>query len=79
MLEKRKIQCRRYNARICFPVMDYLGNFIVSDRRYLTARRENNVFVDHLDDVDLPTMFLDIKKPSRLLPMITDEMRLPRK
>ena len=64
MLEKRKIQCRRYKALICFPVMDDLGNFIVSDRRYLPTRRENNVFVDHLDDVDLPTMFLNIKKPS---------------
>ena len=64
MLEKRKIQYRRYKAHICFPVMDHLGNFIVSDRRYFPTRRENNVFVDHLDDVDLPTMLLDIKKLS---------------
>jgi hypothetical protein len=39
--------------------MDHLGNYIKSERRRRPTRRANDNFVD---DVDLPTMFLDSKK-----------------
>ena len=59
MAEKRKVKRRRYKARIYFPTINHRGNFIMSERRHLSTRRVYDVFVD---DVDLPTMFLDINK-----------------
>ena len=78
MIERRRIKRRRYKAHTYFPAISHQGDFIMSERRGRPTRRVYDVFVNNVDDVDLPTMFLDIKKPSRLLPMITDEMRLPR-
>lgn len=59
MAEKRKVKRRRYKAHTYFPAINHLGNFIMSERRNLPTRRACDVFVD---DVDLPTMFLGIKK-----------------
>jgi hypothetical protein len=62
MLEKRRVKRRRYNAYTYFPAIDHRGDFIMSERRYCPTRRVFDVFVENVDDVDLPTMFLDINK-----------------
>lgn len=59
MIERRKVKRRRYKAHTHFPAINHGGNFIMSDRRELPTRRVYDIFVE---DVDLPTMFLDIKK-----------------
>lgn len=59
MTEKRKVKRRRYNAYTYFPAIDHRGGIIMSERRCLPTRRGYDVFVE---DVDLPTMFLDITK-----------------
>jgi len=59
MAERRKVKCRRYKAHTHFPAINHRGDFIMSERRHLPTRRICDVFVD---DIDLPTMFLDINK-----------------
>jgi hypothetical protein len=58
--ERRKVKRRRYKAHTYFPAISPQGEFIMSERRHLPTRREYDVFVD---DVDLPSKFLDIKEP----------------
>jgi len=59
MPERRKVKRRRYKAHTYFPAISPHGDFIMSERRHLPTRREYDVFVD---DVDLPTSFVDIKE-----------------
>jgi len=59
MLERRKVKRRRYKAQSRFPAISHQGDSIMSERRHRPARRVCDVFVE---DVDLPTMFLGIKK-----------------
>ena len=59
MAERRKVKRRRYKAHTYFPAINHRGDFIMSERRHLPTRRICDVFVD---DIDLPTMFLDINK-----------------
>ena len=59
MSERRKVKRRRYKAHTYFPAISHQGDFIMSERRHIPTRRVYDVFVD---DVDLPTMFLDIKR-----------------
>ena len=60
MAERRKVKRRRYKAHTYFPAISPQGDFIMSERRHLPTRRVYDVFVD---DVDLPTRFLDTKEP----------------
>ena len=62
MPEQRRVKRRRYKAYKYFPAIDHRGVFIMSERRYCPTRRVFDVFVVNVDDVDLPTMFLDINK-----------------
>ena len=39
MIERRKIQRRRYRAHASFPANDHSGNLILSDRRRVPTRR----------------------------------------
>ena len=59
MAEKRKVKRRRYKAHTYFPAINHRGDFIMSERRHLSTRRVYDVFVD---DVDLPTMLININK-----------------
>jgi len=59
MTERRKVERRRYEAHTEFPAIDHQGDFIMSERRHLSTRRAFDIFVD---DVDLPTVFIDINK-----------------
>ena len=59
MTERRKVKRRRYEAHTNFPAIDHRGNFIMSERRHRPTRRVCDVYADN---VDLPTMFLGIKK-----------------
>jgi len=59
MAEKRKAKRRRYKAHTYFPAINHRGDFIMSERRHLSTRRVYDVFVD---DVDLPTMLININK-----------------
>ena len=56
MAENRKVKRRRYNVHTNFPAIDHQGNFIMSERRHRPTRRIYDAFVD---DVDLPSMFID--------------------
>jgi hypothetical protein len=56
MLEKRRVKRRRYKAYTYFPAINHQGNFIMSERRDCPTRRVFDVFVENVDDVDLPTM-----------------------
>lgn len=56
MAERRKAKRRRCKANMYFPAMNHQGKFIMSERRHLSTRRVYDVFID---DIDLPTMFLD--------------------
>jgi hypothetical protein len=56
MAERRKVKRRRYKAHEYFPAIDHRGNFIMSERRHCLTRRIYDAFVD---DVDLPSMFID--------------------
>ncbi len=56
MTERRKVKRRRYKAHRYFPAINHHGKFIMSERRHLSTRRIYDVFID---DIDLPTMFLD--------------------
>ena len=58
-MKLRKVQRRRNKAYTYFPAINHRGGFILSERRHLPTRRGFDVF---LDDVDLPTMFLNIDK-----------------
>jgi hypothetical protein len=62
MIERRKVKRRRYKAYTYFPAINHRGDFIMSERRGCPTRRVYDVFVDNFDDVDLPTMFLEINK-----------------
>ena len=64
MIERRRIKRRRYKAHSYFPAISHQGHFIMSERRSRPTRRIYDVFVYNVDDVDLPTMFLNLKKPS---------------
>jgi hypothetical protein len=59
MAERRRVKRRRYKAHTYFPAINHRGEFIMSERRHLSTRRVCDTFVE---DVDLPTMFLGIKK-----------------
>jgi|GEM_PF-2208729 len=59
MIERRMVKRRRYRAFTDFPAINHRGNLIMSNRRQLSTRRAYDIFVD---DVDLPTMLLDINK-----------------
>ena len=59
MAERRKVKRRRYKAHTYFPAISHQGDFIMTERRHIPTRREYDIFVD---DVDLPTMFLDYKQ-----------------
>jgi hypothetical protein len=59
MPERRNVKSRRFKAHTYFPAIDHQGDFIMSDRRNLTTRRICDI---SFDDVDIPTMFLDINK-----------------
>ena len=59
MAENRKVKRRRYKAHTNFPAIDRRGNLIMSERRHRPTRRLCDVYAE---DVDLPTMFLGIKK-----------------
>ena len=59
MIERRIAQRRRNKANTHFPLINHQGSFIMSERRHCPARRAYDVFVE---DVDLPTMFLDTNK-----------------
>ena len=59
MTERRRVKRRRYKARTKFPAINHRGDFIMSERRHRPTRRVCDVFVE---DVDLHTMFLGIKK-----------------
>ena len=56
MIERRKVKRRRYKAKTYFPAINQQGNFILSERRHRPTRRIYDLFVE---DIDLPTMFLD--------------------
>jgi hypothetical protein len=56
MAERRKVKRRRYKAHEYFPAIDHRGNFIMSERRHRLTRRIYDAFID---DVDLPSMFID--------------------
>jgi len=56
MIERRMVKRRRYKAHDYFPAINHRGNFIMSERRHLSTRRAYDIFVD---DVDLPTMFIN--------------------
>ena len=58
MVERRKVKRRRHKAHKHFPAINHQGDFIMSERRDRPARRTRDLFVE---DIDLPTMFLDIK------------------
>jgi hypothetical protein len=57
MTERRRVKRRRYKAHTYFPAIDHRGDFIMSERQHNLTRRECDFL---FDDVDLPTMFLDI-------------------
>ena len=59
MVERRQVKRRRYKAHTYFLAINHRGDFIMSERRHLPARRIRDIFVE---DVDLPTMFLGINK-----------------
>jgi hypothetical protein len=59
MTERRRVKRRRYKAHMQFPAINHRGDLIMSERRHRPTRRVCDVFVE---DVDLPTMFLGIKK-----------------
>ena len=59
MPERRKTKRRRNKVQPCFPASSQQGDSIMSERRHRPARRVSDVY---LEDVDLPTMFLRIKK-----------------
>lgn len=59
MAENRKVKRRRYKVHTNFAAIDHQGNFIMSERRHRPTRRVCDVYADN---VDLPTMFLGIKK-----------------
>ena len=59
MEERREVERRVSKAYTCFPAVDNQGNFIMSERRHTSTKH----ICDGLaDEVDLPTMFLDINK-----------------
>ena len=57
MIERRQVKRRRYKAHTHFPAINHRGDFIMSERRHRPTRRTYDVFVE---DVYLPTMFMDI-------------------
>jgi hypothetical protein len=59
MKERRTVKRRRYRAYTDFPAINHRGDFIMSNRRRISTRRAYDIFVD---DVELPTMFLDTNK-----------------
>jgi hypothetical protein len=59
MAENRKVKAQYYKANTNFPAIDHLGNSIMSERRGRPSRRVYDVYTE---DIDLPTMFLDINK-----------------
>ncbi len=62
MVERRRVKRRRNSAHTYFPIISHQGDFIRCERRGRPARGAHEVLVDNIDDVDLPTMFLDINK-----------------
>jgi len=59
MAENRKVKRRCCKAHTKFPAIDHRGDFILSERRHCTTRRVCDIYAE---DIDLPTMFLGIKK-----------------
>lgn len=59
MPERRKVKRRHKKVQPCFPAISDQGDCSTSERRHRIARRVCDVYVE---DVDLPTMFLGIKK-----------------
>jgi len=46
MIERRKVQRRRYRAHTAFPANDHKGNLILSDRRIVPTRRAYDISID---------------------------------
>lgn len=59
MPERRKVKRRHNKVQPCFAATSHQGDSIMSERRHRPARRVCDVYAE---DVDLPTMFLGIKK-----------------
>ena len=59
MPERRKVKRRHNKVQSRFPAISHQGDSIMSERRHRPARRVCDVYAE---DVDLPTMFLGIKK-----------------
>ena len=59
MIERRQVQRRHYKAHTYFPMVDYRGEIIMSDRRHLSTRRANDISVE---DVDSSTNLIEINK-----------------
>jgi hypothetical protein len=46
MIERRKVQRRRYRAYSSFPASDHKGNLILSERRNVPTRRSYDITVE---------------------------------
>jgi len=58
MIERRRVKRKHCKAHAYFPAINRRGDFIMSERRSRPTSRAHDIFVE---DVDFPTMFLDIR------------------
>ena len=59
MTERRQVKRRRYKAHTYFPSINHRGDLIMAERRHRSTRRVHD---NSVDEVDLPTMFMDNNK-----------------